>query len=125
MYTGGHVSVWVANIQQYYAEAGRILAPGGLFIAHEYHPMRRMWEDADNYEPRYRYLDRGPLRSSSEKLPTFEYHWTVADHVQAAIDGGCRIVEVVEYGEQIEDEQWLEKMPAHLLIVGRKEGSAG
>ena len=91
VYTGGHVSVWVANIQQYYEEAGRILAPGGLFVAHEYHPMRRMWEDADSYEPRYRYLDRGPHRSSS----TFEYHWTVADHVQAAIDGGCRIVEVV------------------------------
>ena len=35
VYTGGHVSVWVANIQQYYAEAGRILAPGGLFVAHE------------------------------------------------------------------------------------------
>ena len=92
VYTGGHVSVWVADLQQYYAEAGRILAPGGLFVAHEYHPMRRMWEDAD--------------------------------HVQAAIAGGCRIVEVVEYGEQIEEEQWLEKMPAHLLIVGRKEGSA-
>lgn len=120
VYTGGHVSVWVADIQQYYAEAGRILVPGGLFVANEYHPMRRMWEDADNYEPRYRYLDRGPHRSSS----TFEYHWTVADHVQATINGGCRIVEVVEYGEQIEDEQGLEKMPAHLLIVGQKEGSA-
>ena len=48
----------------------------------------------------------------------------VADHVQAAINGGCRIVEVVEYGEEIGDELWLEKMPAHLLIVGRKEGSA-
>ena len=123
VYTGGHVSVWVANIQQYYAEAGRILAPGSLFVAHEYHPMRRMWEEAGSYKPRYRYLDRGPHRNSAEKPPTFEYHWTVADHVQAAIDGGCRIVEVVEYGEQIEEEQWLEKMPAHLLIVGRKEGS--
>ena len=57
VYTGGHVAVWVANIQQYYAEAGRI-------------------------------------------------------------------VKVVEYGEEIGDELWLEKMPAHLLIVGRKEGSA-
>ena len=66
VYTGGHVSVWVANIQQYYAEAGRILAPGGLFVANEYHPMRRMWEDADSYEPRYRYLDRGPHRYSGQ-----------------------------------------------------------
>ena len=70
------------------------------------------------------YLDRGPHRSSGAGLPTFAYHWTVADHVQAAIDGGYRIVEVVEYGEEIGDEPWLEKMPAHLLIVGRKEGSA-
>ena len=66
--------------------------------------------------------DRQP--AAVEKATTFEYHWTVADYVQAAIDGGCRIVEVVEYGEQIGDEQWLEKMPAHLLIVGRKKGSA-
>ena len=57
VYTGGHVSVWVADIQQCYAEAGRI-------------------------------------------------------------------VEVVEYGKQIKDEPRLEKMPEHLLIVGRKEGSA-
>lgn len=27
------------------------------------------------------------------------------------------------YGKQIEDKPWVEKMPAHLLIVGRKEGS--
>ena len=40
--------------------------------------------------------------------------------MQAAIASGCLIVEVVEYGEQIGDEQWLEKMPAHLLIVGRE-----
>lgn len=69
-------------------------------------------------------LDRGPRRSSGAGLPIFEYHWTVADHVQAAIDGSCRIIEVVEYEEQIGDEPWLEKMPAHLLIVGRKEGNA-
>jgi SAM-dependent methyltransferase len=71
VYTGGHVSVWVADLQQYYAEAGRILAPGGLFVAHEYHPMRRMWEEADSHKPRYRYLDRGPiaaLRKSYRRL---------------------------------------------------------
>lgn len=69
------------------------------------------------------YLDLGPHRSSGAGLPTLEYHWTVADHVQAAING-CRIIEVVEYGENVEDEPWLEKMPAHLLIIGQKEGSA-
>ena len=32
VYTGGHVAIWVADLQQYYREATRILQPGGLFI---------------------------------------------------------------------------------------------
>ena len=58
-----------------------------------------------------------------EGLPTFEYHWTVADHIQAVVDAGCRIVKVDEHGERIEDEDWLEadlrKFPGYLLIVAR------
>ena len=71
-------------------------------------------------------LQSGPYRDNSEEgLPTFEYHWTVADHIQAVVDAGCRIVKVEEHGEQIEDEYWmvvdLNKLPAYLLIVGRKD----
>ena len=54
----------------------------------------------------------------------FECHWTVADHIQAVIDAGCRIVKVEEHAKKIEDEYWmsvnLEKLPTSLLIVGRK-----
>jgi ubiquinone/menaquinone biosynthesis C-methylase UbiE len=126
VYTGGHMSVWVSDLQRYYAEAVRILQPDGLFVVHEYHPMRRMWLDADGPEPRHRYLNRGPYRyASAEGLPTFEYHWTVADPIQAVVDAGCRIVKVDEHGEKIEDEFWmkanLDKLPAYLLIVGRKD----
>ena len=32
VYTGGHMSVWVSDIQKYYAEAVRILNASGLFI---------------------------------------------------------------------------------------------
>ena len=35
VYTGGHVAVWISDLSQYYAEAGRILRPGGLFIVNE------------------------------------------------------------------------------------------
>ena len=128
VYTGGHMSVWIADIQQYYAEAVRILAANGLFVVNDYHPMRRMWSDTKGAEPLHRYFNRGPYEyTSSEGLPTFEYHWTVADHIQAVVDAGCRIIKVDEHGEQIEDESWMEvnldKFPAYLMIVGRKDGA--
>ena len=125
VYTGGHMSVWISDIQKYYAEAVRILRPDRLFVVNDYHPIRRMWLDADTPEPRHRYSDRGPYPyTSDEGLTTFEYHWTVADHIQAVVDAGCRIVKVEEHGEKIADEFWmvpnLDKLPAYLLIAGRK-----
>jgi ubiquinone/menaquinone biosynthesis C-methylase UbiE len=126
VYTGGHMSVWISDIGSYYAEAVRILKPDALFVVNDYHPIRRMWLDAEDARPRHRYFERGPYRyTSDEGLPTFEYHWTVTDHIQAAIDAGCRIVKVDEHGEKIEDEFWMEanldKLPAYLMIVGRKD----
>ena len=126
VYTGGHMSVWISDIQQYYAEAVRILKSGGLFVVNDYHPIRRMWLDADGPKPRHRYFNRGPYRyTSDEGLPTFEYHWTVSDHVQAVVDAGCCIVRVDEHGEKIEDEFWMEanldELPAYLMIIGRKD----
>jgi ubiquinone/menaquinone biosynthesis C-methylase UbiE len=126
VYTGGHMSVWVADIRQYYNEAVRILKADGLFLVNEYHPVRRVWADADGQSPRHRYFDRGPYKyTSNEGMQTFEYHWTVADHIQAIIDAGCRIVKVEEYGENIDDEFWmvanLDNLPANLMIVGRKD----
>jgi ubiquinone/menaquinone biosynthesis C-methylase UbiE len=126
VYTGGHMSVWISDIQKYYAEAVRILRPDRLIVVNEYHPMRRMWLDADGPEPHHRYYNRGPFRYTSEHgLPTFEYHWTVADHIQAVVEAGCRVVKVEEHGEKIENEYWmaanLDKLPAFLLIVGTKD----
>ena len=126
VYTGGHMSVWVSDIRKYYAEAVRILRQGGLLVVNDYHPIRRMWLGAEGAEPRHRYFNRGPYTyTSDEGLPTFEYHWTVSDHIQAVVDAGCRVVKVDEHGERIEDEFWMEadldKLPAYLMIVGRKD----
>jgi ubiquinone/menaquinone biosynthesis C-methylase UbiE len=125
VYTGGHVAVWIADMEKYYAEAVRILKPGGRFVVNEYHPFRRMWADAKDPAPCYRYVERGPYTyQTDEGLPTYEYHWTVADHVQAVIDAGCRLLKVDEYGEEIEDKSFetvdLQMLPAYLLIVGIK-----
>jgi ubiquinone/menaquinone biosynthesis C-methylase UbiE len=120
VYTGGHVSIWVSDIAKYYAEGARIVKRGGTFIVNEYHPIRRMWTSSDGSKPAHRYFDRGPYPYES----TFEYHWTVSDHIQAVVDAGCRIVHVEEHGEGMRDEYWtaadLDSLPACLLIVGTK-----
>ena len=126
VYTGGHMSVWISDIHKYYAEGGRILKPDRLLVVNEYHPVRRMWLDADGPAPRHRYCNRGPYTYTSEEgLPTFEYHWTVADHIQGVVEAGCCIINVEEYEQKLDDESWivanLDKLPTYLLIVGRKD----
>jgi SAM-dependent methyltransferase len=123
VYTGGHMSVWVSDIRKYYAEAVRILRANGLLVTNDYHPIRRMWPDSDGPTSCHRYFNRGPYEYRSEAgLPSFEFHWTVADHIQAVLDAGCALVKVDEHGE--ENEFWtkanLDKLPTYLLIVGRR-----
>lgn len=125
VYTGGHVSVWIADIRRYYSEAARILRSGGLFLINEYHPMRRMWHDTEGPAPHHPYFNRGPYEyRSKEGLPEYEYHWTVADHLQAVLDAGCALIRVEEYGEDKEDAEFAPAVPAllptNLLIVAKK-----
>lgn len=125
VYTGGHMSVWISDIDKYYSEAVRILKPECMFVVNEYHPIRRMWLEAEGPEPEHEYLNRGPYPYTTEEgHTTYEYHWTTSDHLQAVIDAGCQIIQVEEYGLNVEDEFWMEvnldKLPAYLLVVGRK-----
>ena len=62
VYTGGHVAVWVSDLERYYGEAIRILKPGGIFMVNEYHPFRRIWKPtAGPLKQEYHYFDHGPL----------------------------------------------------------------
>ena len=128
VYTGGHISVWISDIAKYYAEAVRVLRPGGLFIVNDYHPIRRMWHESDGPTPRYRYFNRGPYEYPTDKgLTQVEFHWTTADHIQAVVDAGCTLVKVAEHGECEEKEEYAtfvpSTLPMYLMIVGRKEAS--
>jgi ubiquinone/menaquinone biosynthesis C-methylase UbiE len=133
IYTGGHVAVWVTDLFTYYAEAARILAPGGLLMLSEYHPFRRIWKESKTtLTVKSRYLDRGPfeydytdnvLSREIGALKSYEYHWTVADYLNAVISSGCRILFVDEFGEHVGDWEGapLDGLPEFLLIVARKE----
>ena len=132
VYTGGHVAVWVSDLKRYYGEAIRILKPGGLFMVNEYHPFRRIWKhSAGPLRQEYHYFDHGPLTYDRSEdisgdpgpLPSYEFHWTVSDMVRAILDGGCELTAMEEYGDGRQDwerDTPLEKLPANLLLVGRK-----
>jgi len=127
VYTGGHMSVWISDIERYYREAVRILKSGGYFLINEYHPVRRMWHESDGPKPGNRYFHRGPYTYRTEGgMSQYEFHWTVADHIQAVIDAGCSIEAVDEHGENDpaeEYEKWVPaSLPLYLLICGRASG---
>jgi len=132
VYTGGHVAVWVSDIRRYYSEAARVLRPGKLFMIAEYHPFRRIWrESPDRLAVESGYYERGPfeydvseeiLRAKPGSMKSYEFHWTVADHVNAVLEAGCRVVELGEFGEEVADWEGapLHGLPEFLLIVARK-----
>lgn len=132
VYTGGHVAVWVADLEKYYREAGRILKPGGLFIVNEYHPFRRVWKmGVDHLEIGYDYYDRGPfvfkydedvLHRQEGELTQYEFHWRISDLINAMLRAGCQLIDSAEFGEHVGDWEGapLAGLPECLLLVGRK-----
>ncbi|MBX2814528.1 MAG: class I SAM-dependent methyltransferase [Saprospiraceae bacterium] len=136
VFTGGHVAVWVADLQQYYAEAIRILRPRGRFIVEEYHPVRRIWKESrDALVPEHSYYNRGPYRyllgddvlyKGNGSLESFEFHWTISDMVNATIDAGARIMRLEEYGESGEDweDAPMEGLPEQFVIIAEKSALA-
>ena len=137
-HTGGGVAVWISDIQKYHAEGVRILKPGGLLIVNEFHPIGAMFSDEEPMGRLQDYSNRGPFTyTSNEGFPGTEYHWTVADHIQAVLDAGCFLLKVEEHdgttADRIQDaldkqekhadvqaEADAPRVPRYLLIVGRK-----
>jgi hypothetical protein len=117
---------------RYYAEAVRVLKPGGLLIVSEYHPFRRVWKKSPSHlEVGFSYFDRGPHRSveapdvlyrSPGELEQFEFHWTVADYISAMLSAGCQLIHAEEFGDT--SDSWegvpVAGLPASLLLVGRR-----
>jgi SAM-dependent methyltransferase len=136
VYTGGHVAVWVSNLQRYYGEAARILKPDGLLIVSEYHPFRRVWKPSPNtLEIGSNYFNRGPHRFDAApdvlyptpgELEQFQFHWTVADFISAMFTSGFRLIHAEEFGDTVDEWEGapLAGLPLALLLVGRRIGRA-
>jgi SAM-dependent methyltransferase len=127
VYTGGHVAVWVSDLQAYYREAVRIIKPGGHLLINEYHPFRRSMQ----YDKSFQYFNHGPFQYDKAEdipgvepgtLPTYEFNWTVSDFVSAVIDAGATLLQLREIGD--ESECWesmnLAGLPRCLVLLAKK-----
>lgn len=133
VYTGGHVAVWVSELQQYYREATRILKPGGWFLVDEYHPFRRVWKQIPNaLEVGNDYYHRGPyeytmgddiLYQKAGVHTCYEFHWTIGDFINAVIQAGCQIREIDEHGTYVGDWEVspMQGLPEFFLIISQKQ----
>ena len=129
VYTGGHVAVWVSDLRRFYAEAARILRPGGRLVVSEYHPVRRVWKGLrDRLELANDYFQRGPFEYSDATGPRHEFQWTVGDYVGAVLETGCELLAVEEFGSG-SDGDWevppVAGLPRVLLLVARKRAPVG
>ena len=132
VYTGGHVAVWVSDLDVYYGEAARILRADGLFMVTEYHPFRRVWRESQNeLAVEYPYCDRGPFvydvtanldGHKPGPLKSYEYHWTVSDFLNAVLKSDCRLLEVHEFQENVAEWEGapMQGLPECMLIVARR-----
>jgi len=145
VHSGGGVWIWISDIRKYYAEAVRILKPGGLLIVNDAHPFSFLFCGAIESDS---YYNRGAFPyTTDEGRPACEHFWTVSDQIQAALDAGCDLLKVQEHegtqGDRIQEElnrkeeelnrhdakeggrreAHLPKLPKWLLVVGRKRSS--
>lgn len=141
VHTGGGVAVWIADLRKYYAEATRILKPDGILVVNEFHPFGPVLSNETPWNELHDYSNRGPFTYiTNEGFKGFEHHWTVADHVQAALDTGCELVKLEEHDGTIADrvqddldarqekegnasEADAPKVPRYLLIVVQKRSA--
>jgi SAM-dependent methyltransferase len=110
------VMVWITDPKRYYAEACRILKPGGIFLSYDIHPFQRSWNNpAEPLKMLKPYFDSrakewlydpesGETTLASEATPrerqgrvsAFKCHWTIGELIMAMLDSGLELLHILE-----------------------------
>ena len=113
------VTVWITDPKRYYAEACRILKPGGIFLLYDIHPFQRPWNDPPEPLKMIKpYFDSGPKEwlydpESGEtalasevppgerqgRVSAFKCHWTIGELIMAMLDAGLELLHILEEPE--------------------------
>jgi len=72
-------------------------------------------------------LSEDILSRESGAMKSYEFHWTIADYINAVLQTGCCLLMVDEHGEAAADWEGapLHGLPEFLLIVARKSDKDG
>lgn len=126
IHTGGHVACWVSDLDRYYAEAYRIMKPGGVLVIQEYHPFfREIWSPLNERLIIERpYGERGPYLEEGNAGDPYVFTWTVSDYINAMLNAGFDLVKFEEISNSDVKDIWrntqFNGLPDEIVLVGRK-----
>lgn len=85
--------VWISDLGGVFAEVHRVLKPGGRYVFYDVHPFQRpLIVDNNSLAIEKSYWATGPHVDGD----TFEFHWTVADLLNALLNSGLTITTIRE-----------------------------
>ncbi len=112
---------WVSDIERFFTGVAACLAPGGAFVAMEFHPYAMVFDE--EWKARYPYLQKDPLtwddgvtdyvgraegalspsghvdgeQGFENPHPVHEFLWSVGELVTACANAGLRVERLEEY----------------------------
>ena len=129
-----YVFQWVGDLAGGFAEAHRVLRPGGRFVFATPHPVYGL-ADPETHEVEESYFDTGRQVWDSEPgdLDLVTYRHRVSDLYDALVDAGFRVERLLEPGSDDPDDyeagpwgemrpELMSKLPTTLVVDARKKG---
>jgi ubiquinone/menaquinone biosynthesis C-methylase UbiE len=89
--------VWIADPGRVFAQAHRVLKPGGYYVFYDVHPFQRPWADqVSPLEMEKPYTATGPFQYEEKGQENFQFNWRMSDLVNPLLNSGLLLRQVAE-----------------------------